>query len=1234
MNQDPEAISETLDAGVPGAGAAPGSSEPLPESFAGGRYRVVRLLGQGGQKRVYLARDHRLDRDVVISQLRTEKLDEEGAARLLREAQTLGRLGDHPHIVTVYDVAEESGRPYLVTQYVEGGSLLDVVRRARRQPLPLAEVLRFGRELCLALEYAHSRGIVHRDLKPGNVWLTHDQSVKLGDFGLAVGLHFSQITLEGTLVGTVTYMSPEQALGQRPEPRSDLYALGVMLYELVTGRLPFLGDQLIGIISQHLHTAPVAPSWHNPAAPKGLEDLILSLLAKAPDQRPSSAAAVLQALTEMAAAAPAVAGRALQQDTKSLDQLAAGVFVGREDLLHQLRSAFNDARSGRGRLVLLVGEPGSGKTSTADQLATYARLREAQAVAGHCYEGEGAPAFWPWVQILRSCLADRHPEELASLLGSSAPDISQLVSEVRERLPSVPPPPDLEPHQARFRLFDSITTVLKNASRARPLVLILDDLHWADRSSLLLLEFLARELRDSRLLVVGTYRDLQLDRRHPLSQTLAELSRQGLGERLTLSGLSEEDVARFLELTAARKPPAALVSDLYRQTDGNPFFVKEIVRLLVSEGRLERWDESGSGSIPIPQTVHEVVDRRLDRLSDSCRRVLTIASAVGREFQLDVVEPLADLAGDQVLEALEEAVAARLVIESPRPAGRYTFAHALIRQALYEQIGAGRRVRLHRRIAERLEALYRAAPEAHFAELAHHFFQAGAAADLEWAIHYSVRAAERATLQLAYEEAVGHFERALQAIDLAPAPDPAHRCDLLLALGEAHTRAGHASQAADTFHQAAAIARSLASTPRLARAALGFGAGAIGARYGTLDQRLVDLLEEALQALGDADGVLRARLLAHLALAWYTSSERRLDRSREAVEVARRTGDPAALLAALYSRSISLEGFPKVDERLALAAEMVRVAEQAGAKEMALRGRFRYFRELLELGDLAAFDQQLEVYRRLAEELRQPVYLWLAPFYRACRALSEGRFDECEQLLQQAQAIGQKAQDQNAILFFHTQTTTLRRVQGRYAEAELAVRGLLEKYPGIPGWQVSLSYILCELGRLDEARPVYERWAVAGFTALPRDGAWQISTVLLAQMCALFHDTARAPVLYDLLLPFAGRNVVVGSSAVFYGPVSRQLGLLAATMGRWQEALQHFEQSLEMCARMRVRPFEAYNQYDYARMLAARDEPGDRARALGLLGPAIATATDLGMMKLAGDAQALRSRVAGAEPRP
>src|SRR2546427_3189316 len=743
--------------------ATPTPAPALPTSLGDGRYAVKGFLGEGGRKRVYLAHDMKLDRDVAVAVIKTEGLDAGGLVRVRREAQAMGRLGDHPNIVTVFDIGDDDGQSYIVSQYMGGGDLDGLLNKAPNRRLTIVDAMQIAWQVVQGLAHAHGRGIIHRDLKPGNIWLTEDGTAKIGDFGLAVALDRSRLTMEGMMVGTVAYMPPEQALGRQPDTRSDLYSLGCVTYEMVTGRAPFLGDDPVAIISQHINTAPVSPSWHNPEDPRALESMILRCLAKDPNERPASAAAIPEALQAIVDAASTITPLAAESDVNPLDRLAAGIFVGREEEMDELRAGLEDSLSGRGRLMMLVGDPGIGKTRTSEEFATYARLRNVQVLWGRCYEGEGAPAYWPWVQIIRSYAHDKEPKELMSEMGPGAADIAQVVSEVKERLPGLPAPPALEPDQARFRLFDSITTFLKNASKNAPLMVVLDDMHWADKPSLLLLQFLAKELRGSRLLVLGTYRDVELRRQHPLAQTLGELNRENLSQRVLLRGLTENDVRRFIEVTAGTSPPDALVAAVYKETEGNPFFVNEIVRLLVADGRLEHAEAVRNWSVTIPQSVREVVGRRLDHLSEECNRVLTIGSVIGREFGLELLEKVSEVKGDRLLEALEEAMGARVIAELPRATDQYWFSHALIRETLYEELSTTRRVRLHRQIGEALEELD---AEGSLPQLAYHFCEAASAGDVEKAVDYAKRAAERALQMTAYEEAVSHYERALQVMDL------------------------------------------------------------------------------------------------------------------------------------------------------------------------------------------------------------------------------------------------------------------------------------------------------------------------------------------------------------------------------------------------------------------------------------------------------------------------------------
>jgi len=1204
--------------------AQPGAA--LPGPLGGGRYTIKSFLGEGGRKRVFLAADSRLERDVAIAMIKTEGLDEQGLARVGREAQAMARLGDHPNIVTVYDIGEENAITYLVCQYMSGGSVEDLIQRSDGKGIGLEESARIGVQVARALDHAHQRGVVHRDVKPGNVWLTEDGVAKLGDFGLAVALDRSRLTAEGMMLGTVAYMAPEQALGRQPDARSDLYSLGAMLYEMLTGRPPFLGDEAVAIISQHISTAPVAPSWHNPDVPAPLEALVLSLLAKDPDQRPKTSALVVEELERAAAAPSPTLSTIDDRQANPLDRLAGGVFVGREREMDELRAGLDDSLSGRGRLVMLVGEPGIGKTRMTEELSTWAKMRGAQVLLGRCYEGEGAPPYWPWVQVIRSYIHDRDTEHLVSVMGTGAADIAQVVSEVRDRIPDLGEPPQLDPEQARFRLFDSIANFLRTAARSQPLVVVLDDLHWADKPSLLLLQFLAREIRTGRILVLGTYRDVELRRAHPLAQALAELAREQIASRIVLRGLTEDDVGRYIEMAAGVTAPPDLIATVHRETEGNPFFVSEIVRLLTAEGKLER-PSSGSWSLSIPQSVREVVGRRLDQLSESSNKLLQIASVVGREFTLGVVQTVSELDAAAISEAIDEAVAARVVAETPRSLDRYAFSHALIRETLYDELPTTRRIGMHRRIGMVLEDLYQGAPESHYAELAYHFLEAAPGGDVEKAIDYAERAAARAHSQLAYEEATKHYRMALEALELAPA-DPARRCRLLLEWGEASRRAGDVESARSCFFQVAELARANHDVASLAAAAIGLRAGA---SFGSVDERRAALLEEALAGVGDSDPALRSRLSAELARTLYFGDDpaRVRELGDESVAAAEGSDDMAALAEALSARAYVLWATDPPEARVEAGERIADLGRKTGDTEVLLDGIMWRMTGYAELPDMKRAATAVAEYSRVAEESRIPRYLLYALSRQASLAALAGRFDDAERLSREAYEIGSRAQEPDAIQVYTGQSMLPAAMRGDAERLHWFLAGeaeLAKLYRGTPEWfNIEFAYAQMHLGDRQRALREYESATAQGLQGVYWQGiASSMMLAMVADVSAWLGRTEYADHIAKLLGPFERRNIVIGGFVFAFGPGSYYLGRLAAATGKLDEADAYYAAALDMNERMDAGPFIAMTLVEHADVLLKRREPGDVENAQAKIERALDIARELGMKPLAERALQMR----------
>jgi predicted ATPase len=534
-------------------------------------------------------------------------------------------------------------------------------------------------------------------------------------------------------------------------------------------------------------------------------------------------------------------------------------FVGRDRELADLVAGLDDAIAGRLRLLLIAGEPGIGKTWLAEHLAEHAAKRGARVLWVRCWEAGGAPPFWPWTQMLRALAEELDDQALTAWLGTGAAQVAELVPDLGERLgKTLPPPhPARASEAARLSLFEAITGFLRRAAATQPLLLVLEDLQAADASSLLLLEFLARDLRGGRLLVVGTYRNLTADRVHGVGDAVSQLVREG--HLLGLRGLDRDAVGDLVEALAGVAPSAAMVAAVHEATEGNPLFVRETVRLLAGDVRLE---DPGHLRVPLSGSVRTVIGRRLAPLSADALLVLSVAAVMGREFDLALLGPACELPMERVLAGLSEAVALDVVSGGDGAAGRYRFAHALIREVLYEQLPIPARMDLHRRVGEAVERQY-GTGRTYLAELAYHFAEAAAAGEAAKALAYARRAGEWAMDLHAYDEAAAQYRRALHALRFT-GPDDQIRCRLLLRLGIAQARAGRYREAEESCLEAAELSRRLGSSELLAQAALALGAQDL--RGGAVNRPLVALLREALAELPPTDSPLRTRLLARLSV--------------------------------------------------------------------------------------------------------------------------------------------------------------------------------------------------------------------------------------------------------------------------------------------------------------------------------------------------------------------------------
>jgi DNA-binding SARP family transcriptional activator/tetratricopeptide (TPR) repeat protein len=927
---------------------------------------------------------------------------------------------------------------------------------------------------------------------------------------------------------------------------------------------------------------------------------------RAPEASRSPGAAPVTLPAELAVSAEApLVGR-----TRELSELARQWAIARGDLKAERV----------GRIVVLAGDPGIGKTRLAAELAYSAHQQGACVLAGRAPEEPLVP-YQMFIEALRHYLLNARAGDLQQTAREYGSELTRLIPELRRRVPDLPLAPAAEPETDRYRMFEAVVGLLGAISARTPVLLVLDDLQWADRPTLLLLRHLARAPDPSRLLILGAYRTTEAAH-EGFVQTLADLRRERMISQIAVGGLTDRDTSELVRILTGEAPSRALTRALQDETEGNPLFVSEIARNLAEAGA--RVSEAGSAEllrVGLPEGVKQVIARRLARLSPPAAEWLRVASVIGRDFDAELLEHVLSLDEEEFLNALDEVLAAGVIVETLPSAGRYAFAHALIRETLYEGMSAPRRARIHRRVGEELEA--RGFNERNLNALAHHFTLAATADEGKKAITYARRAGEQATAVLSHQEAAEHYSRALDVLERYDPDALERRGELLLLLGEALVRAGERGTAWPTFREAAELAERVGDGAALARAAIG-----ASRRYvqqpGVVEPELIALLGRALVATSGERSVTRVRLLARLCGAIYFAPDR--DRmhalSDEAMELARELRDAEALTYAWAARRRVLWDPAHLGERIEASTEMLTCAREAGAIELELQAHAWLAVDLLERGDRDAVDAQMEAFAAGAERLRQPLFTWNATLWGAMRALLAGELERAEELSSEALAAGGPSEESTAHQFFAVQLLGIRREQGRIGALEMPARQFAELDPARPAWRIALALVLYESERHEESQRQVDAIAAGGIDDIVRDGDWLTAIALLAEVCAGLGDVERCAVLYEKLRPYGDRVVVIGLAAGCLGSAEAFLGKLAATLGRGREAAEHFERALAVNQALRAPVCVARTQVDYARALG----PGDRARKL--VQDALRTAARLGLQDVARRARAV------ADPEP
>ena len=923
-----------------------------------------------------------------------------------------------------------------------------------------------------------------------------------------------------------------------------------------------------------------------------------------------------------APAAPTAAGYRVRVPTPTTE----GALIGRDHETSLLRDWWTSVRDGDSRLLLVDGDSGIGKTRLVGDLARAVEEEGSLVLWGRCDEDPVAP-FQPFAEALGRYFQVVSADQISQMPDWQLTELSRLVIRLREHVPMFEEEA-ADPDSERFRFFEAVTATLGELSAGGSVLLVVDDLHWADRPTLLLLRHVLRNVEHSKLGVVGIYIDTEVPMDHRLRSLSADFRADRSLEAVHLEGLGLDGVEELVR--SWPKVPPDLAAQLFKLTDGNPLFLDELLRQLSERDA----SSEGGGDDSVPpdlsptEAIRELVARRVSRLPQDVIYLLDAAAVAGQEFEASIVAEAADLTRDQRLDAFDRAEESRLLRRiGGEVLDRFAFTHALVREAIYSELLRGRRARYHHKIADATERAHPDTPDGYVNELAHHYYLGAALADADKAVAYCMAAGARSLRLLAFEDAVGHFSRGLDVAERYGPPSNATRCDALIALADAQNRAGDSGQANANFERAAALARTLGDAGRLATAALRAGPmsylGIVGA---TEDQ--VRLLEEARSALPEEDAHLRAMVSARLGLVMASSGgvpapdlvQRSLTLTADAIAMARRMGDRTALGYALNARMHALWGIEPAPERLAAGTELGEIAADVGDELLALQGHMWRIRELLAQGDVDAVNDELA---RFETRDTGPVHPLAASYgfnVQAMMASIAGDFDRAEWLGHEALAAAEGYSDM-ALSYFGALMIWTWWQRGELAGLEHAIHDVIAQAPsGYPMVQAALALTHVEAGQTDDALTDLGCLSAIGWDTVAEDQSEGTALSLSAAVCGALGARAgeHAAPLYEHLRPYAGTAVVIRApAAACVGPADQYLGLAASSMGDLALAEVHFEASLRLARSMRSSPFTASAEVELARVIRQRGREGAQERAALLLRSAEESALRMGLHRLA-----------------
>jgi len=1200
------------------------------EHLQNGRYAILKKRGEGGKGIVYKARDTVLNRIVAIKMLKSEVLSEETYSRFVREAQAVAKL-NHPNIVSIHDIAKEDEKRFFVAEFVDGMDLHELMRTYPEAKCDVQTILRISIDVCSALQFAHSQGVLHRDVKPENILITEEGTAKLNDFGLAKMLGQPSITQEGVIVGTVAYVAPEIALGKGADARSDLYSFGAVLYEMATGRPPFPGEDAVKIIFSHIHDYPVSPSRLNPKVPQALAECIMKLLEKEPGKRFQSAADLLKVLRDVAEGflrevyvpshKPSVVVPSPRPSAVREIQL-----INRVEEMGILREAVDRAVRGEGGLVFLYGEAGIGKTRLTRELGAYARLRGMRVLYGRCpalFRMDGVPPYVLWNEVIKDYLQVCTPEQLYKVIGYYPGEVCKLVPEVKQKLGTIPQSLPISPEHERDRLFEAVSQFITNISKETPLLVVLDDLQWTDQSSLLLLHYLARGVYRESLLLLGAYRDTDIDERHPLLPVLTELNRERLLQSAQLKRMSFDEISEMIKrLLEQDDVPKEFCELVYEKTRGNPFFVEEVIKSLKEEGVIYREENKYKikevSKIEFPKTVKGVVKARISRLDEECQNVLTLASFIGNDFTFEALCGVTGVEEGKLLEIIEKILKTGLfkhrVIHGEDVC---FFADIIVRDVVYEEVSPFRRKKLHNVVGCALEKVYAKKIDEHLGELALHFLESG---DKGKALDYFLKAGEKAVKIYANTEAISYFQSALKLLEEKEG-EYREKARVLETLGDIKRLVGEYDLCMKCWNEALLLWKQLDEKEKVARLhrmiaiVLWREVGKTEQAQGNFEKalRILEIEPESIE--------LAALYAARATMSYFTEDVTKARYwAEKALELAKKLNASEVIASSYVDLGLVFGAKGERKEAVECLEKALKIALDNGHLDIALRA-YNNLAAHLPAEENERKLECLEKGLKLAKKAGHIEFISWVGVHLAIRYFGMGNSDKALTLAEESDALNRKIGNlfnlSNSTLFlgglYHVFGELNKGEQ--YLKESLGISLRINNTQQISSSYGFLGYCYYDRGEFVQAKEYFERMLEIDEKIGAR--AFQIADYQwIAMNCIELGEIDKARTLLDDLHKFAhekqNKQLIANADAT--------RAMLLRAEKKWNESIELFEKSLQEYEALRARQWNLYwlakyILYEYARAYLERDQPSDREKAHSLLNQALEIFQKLGAKK-------------------